>query len=189
MIIQTGMRTDIPAFYSEWLVNRIKESYVLVRNPYHPEQVTKYRLSPDVVDLIAFCTKNPAPMFSHMDIIKPYGQYWFVTITPYGKEIEPHVPDKETVIEDFKKLSDLVGVNSVGWRYDPILIDEKHTVSWHIEEFEKMAAQNIQIISLLPWKKNLNCCSVLLIFIKRWSVISLKQEKSRRVTGSFWEGN
>ena len=79
-------------------------------------------------------------MFSHMDIIKPYGQYWFVTITPYGKEIEPHVPDKETVIEDFKKLSDLVGVNSVGWRYDPILIDETHTVSWHIEEFEKMAA-------------------------------------------------
>lgn len=140
MIIQTGMRTDIPAFYSEWLVNRIKESYVLVRNPYHPEQVTRYRLSPDVVDLIAFCTKNPAPMFSHMDIIKPYGQYWFVTITPYGKEIEPHVPDKETVIEDFKKLSDLVGVNSVGWRYDPILIDETHTVSWHIEEFEKMAA-------------------------------------------------
>lgn len=140
MIIQTGMRTDIPAFYSEWLVNRIKESYVLVRNPYHPEQVTKYCLSPDVVDLIAFCTKNPAPMFSHMDIIKPYGQYWFVTITPYGKEIEPHVPDKETVIEDFKKLSDLVGVNSVGWRYDPILIDETHTVSWHIEEFEKMAA-------------------------------------------------
>ena len=68
MIIQTGMRTDIPAFYSEWLVNRIKESYVLVRNPYHPEQVTKYRLSPDVVDLIAFCTKNPAPMFSHKTI-------------------------------------------------------------------------------------------------------------------------
>ena len=50
MIIQTGMRTDIPAFYSEWLVNRIKEGYVLVRNPYNPVQVTKYRLSPEVVE-------------------------------------------------------------------------------------------------------------------------------------------
>ena len=57
MIIQTGMRTDIPAFYSEWLVNRIKEGYVLVRNPYNPVQVTKYRLFPEVVDLMAFCTK------------------------------------------------------------------------------------------------------------------------------------
>ena len=57
MIIQTGMRTDIPAFYSEWLVNRIKEGYVLVRNPYNPVQVTKYRLFPEVVDLMTFCTK------------------------------------------------------------------------------------------------------------------------------------
>ncbi len=44
MIINTGMRTDIPAFYSEWLLNRIREGYVLVRNPYNPSQVTKYSL-------------------------------------------------------------------------------------------------------------------------------------------------
>ena len=140
MIIQTGMRTDIPAFYSEWLVNRIKEGYVLVRNPYNPLQVTKYRLSPKVVDLMAFCTKNPEPMLKYMDILKPYGQYWFVTITPYGKDIEPNVPDKDKVLEDFKRLSDMVGVDSVGWRYDPILTDQIHTAQWHIAEFEKMAS-------------------------------------------------
>lgn len=139
MIIQTGMRTDIPAFYSEWLVNRIKEGYVLVRNPYNQSQVTKYSLSPDFVDLIAFCTKNPAPMLAHMDILRPYGQYWFVTITPYGRDVEPHVPAKEIVMEDFKKLSNLVGVDSVGWRYDPIFIDANHSVAWHIATFEKMA--------------------------------------------------
>lgn len=139
MIIQTGMRTDIPAFYSKWLLNRIKEGFVLVRNPYNPIQVTKYRLTPDVVDLIAFCTKNPAPMLPHMDALKAYGQYWFITITPYGKDIEPNVPDKEKVMEDFKKLSGIVGVDSMGWRYDPIFIDEKHSVKWHISEFEKMA--------------------------------------------------
>ena len=139
MIIQTGMRTDIPAFYSKWFLNRIKEGYVCVRNPYNPKQVTKYSLSPEVVDLIAFCTKNPAPMLPYMNVLKPYGQYWFITITPYGRNIEPNVPDKEKVMDDFKKLSDIVGVDSIGWRYDPILVDEKHSVEWHITEFEKMA--------------------------------------------------
>lgn len=139
MIIQTGMRTDIPAFYSKWFLNRIKEGYVLVRNPYNERQVTRYRLTPDVVDLIAFCTKDPAPMLPYMNVLKPYGQYWFVTITPYGRDIEPNVPDKEKVMADFKKLSDIVGVDSMGWRYDPILVDDKHSVEWHITEFEKMA--------------------------------------------------
>ena len=70
MIIQTGMRTDIPAFYSNWFLRRIKAGFVLVRNPYDESSVTKYSLSPKVVDVIAFCTKNPAPMLPHMDIIK-----------------------------------------------------------------------------------------------------------------------
>ncbi len=139
MIIQTGMRTDIPAFYSEWFINRIKEGFVLVRNPYHPIQVTRYSLSPDVVDLLVFCTKNPAPMLPRMDALKPYGQYWFMTITPYGREIEPNVPDKRKVMEAFRRLSDIVGVDSIGWRYDPIFVDEAHPAEWHIAEFEKMA--------------------------------------------------
>lgn len=139
MILQTGMRTDIPAFYSEWFINRIKEGYVLVRNPYNPSNVTKYRINPDVVDLIAFCTKNPSPMLAHMDILKPYGQYWFVTITPYGKEIEPNVPVKRQVIKAFKALSKTVGIDSIGWRYDPIFITEKYSPEFHLKAFEKMA--------------------------------------------------
>ncbi|MCQ2491818.1 MAG: DUF1848 domain-containing protein [Lachnospiraceae bacterium] len=139
MIIQTGMRTDIPAFYSTWFFNRIKEGFVLVRNPYNPEQVTRYQLTPDVVDLIAFCTKNPAPMLPYMDALKNFGQYWFVTITPYGRDIEPNVPAKEKVMEDFIHLSHIVGPDSMGWRYDPILINETYTVSRHIKDFECMA--------------------------------------------------
>ena len=138
MIIQTGMRTDIPAFYSEWFINRIKEGFVMVRNPYNPSQVTRYNLSPDVVDLIAFCSKNPSPMFPFMEYLKPYGQYWFVTITPYGKDIEPNVPDYQKVMEDFKRLSGIVGVDSIGWRYDPIIVDADHSVDWHIARFEEM---------------------------------------------------
>ena len=139
MIIQTGMRTDIPAFYSKWFLNRIKEGYVLVRNPYDFQSVTRYSLSPDVVDLFAFCTKNPAPMLPGMDALKDYGQYWFVTITPYGRDIELNVPDKEKVMEDFKRLSDIVGINSVGWRCDPILLTERYTLERHIDDFRHMA--------------------------------------------------
>ncbi len=139
MIINTGQRTDIPAFYSDWFANRLKEGFVCVRNPYNQNQVSRYRLSPDVVDVIGFCTKNPAPMFKYMDLLKDYGQYWYVTITPYGRDIEPNVPDKHKLIEDFKTLSDIVGVNSIGWRFDPIFISDRYTQEYHIHAFEQIA--------------------------------------------------
>lgn len=141
MIINTGCRTDIPAFYSKWLINRIREGYVLVRNPYNPNQVTRYNLSPDVVDCLAFCTKNPEPMLKYLDEIDKYKQYWFVTITPYGKVIEPNVPNKEKVIESFKKLSKHIGVDAIGWRYDPIFIGNNFDVNKHIYYFEKIAKE------------------------------------------------
>lgn len=140
MILQTGLRTDIPAFYSEWFANRLQAGFVMVRNPYNPQFVTRYAINPSVVDLISFCTKNPAPMLPRMDLLRPYGQYWFVTITPYGPEIEPHVPPKETVLQNFIMLSGIVGIDSVGWRYDPIFLSDHHTVTWHIQQFESMAA-------------------------------------------------
>ncbi len=141
MIINTGCRTDIPAFYAKWLMNRIREGYVLVRNPYNPNQVTKYNLSPEVVDCLAFCTKNPEPMLSYLDELDKYKQYWFVTITPYGKDIETNVPEKQKVIESFKKLSNHIGVDSIGWRYDPIFIGNGFDVSKHIECFENISRE------------------------------------------------
>ena len=139
MIINTGQRTDIPAFYSEWFANRLKAGFVLVRNPYNPISVTRYRLSPDVVDLIGFCTKNPAPMLPKMDLLRDYGQYWYVTITPYGKEIEPRVPDKREVLESFRQLSEIVGPERIGWRYDPVFISDAYPAERHIRAFEYMA--------------------------------------------------
>ena len=140
MIINTGQRTDIPAFYAEWFANRLREGFVCVRNPYNPSQVSRYRLDPTVVDVIGFCTKNPAPMFPYMDLLKDYGQYWFMTITPYGRDMEPNVPDKHRLLEDFKRLSDRVGVNAIGWRYDPILLSERYTTAYHLRAFETMAS-------------------------------------------------
>ncbi len=139
MIINTGSRTDIPAYYSEWFCNRIKEGYVLVRNPYYPQQVSKYRLSPDIVDILCFCTKNPAPMLNRLEELLAFPQFWFVTITPYGKDIEPNVPDKAKVIADFQRLSQIVGTHAIGWRYDPIFITEKYSLAFHLDSFLDMA--------------------------------------------------
>ena len=139
MIINTGQRTDIPAFYAEWFANRLKEGFVCVRNPYNPQQVTRYKLDPSVVDVIGFCTKNPAPMFTHMDLLKDFGQYWFVTITSYGRDIEPHVPDKHQLMDDFRKLSEIVGTNAIGWRYDPIFLSSRYTAEYHLRAFEQIA--------------------------------------------------
>ena len=130
VIINTGQRTDIPAFYAAWFANRLREGYVCVRNPYNPNQVSRYRLDPSVVDVIGFCTKNPAPMFPYMELLKNYGQYWFVTITPYGRDIEPNVPDKHGLLEYFKMLSEHVGVDGIGWRYDPIFLSQRYTVDY-----------------------------------------------------------
>ena len=139
MIIHTGSRTDIPACYSRWFYNRIREGTVMVRNPYYPQQVTKYRLSPDVVDCLIFCTKNPEPMISGLDQLNRYRQLWFVTITPYGKEIERNVPYKNRVMESFCRLSEAVGKRGVRWRYDPIFVTDKYSAAFHVEKFEEMA--------------------------------------------------
>ena len=141
MIINTGQRTDIPAFYSKWFINRIRQGYVLVRNPYYPSIVTRFKLNPEVVDVIGFCTKNPRPMFQYLDELKDYGQFWYISITAFDKDLEPNVPPIDQVIEDFIYLSKKIGSNAVGWRYTPIIINDKYTLDKHIETFEYIASR------------------------------------------------
>ena len=139
MILNTGSRTDIPAYYSDWFYNRIEAGYVLVRNPYYPSQITKYQLSPDVIDVMVFCTKNPSPMLDRLSLLSAFDTFWFVTITPYGTEIEPHVPPKEQVIASFRQLSATIGSSRISWRYDPVLITDTYSIAHHIEQFHRMA--------------------------------------------------
>lgn len=140
MILQTGNRTDIPAFYPKWLYNRIKEGFVYSRNPYFPKLVTSFRLDPDVIDLLAFCTKNPRPLFPYMDTLKKFNLFFFVSITPYGRDLEPNVPDKKQVIESFKKLSSMVGKKNINLRYDPIIVNRKYGLEYHLRAFESILA-------------------------------------------------
>lgn len=139
MILNTGSRTDIPAYYSDWFFNRIKAGYVLARNPYYPTQITRYLLDPEVIDIMVFCTKNPSPMLDRLSLLSAYDMFWCVTITPYGTDIEPYVPPKELVIRYFQKLSEQIGKGRISWRYDPIFVTDKYSVDYHIGQFHQMA--------------------------------------------------
>jgi Domain of unknown function (DUF1848) len=140
MIINIGNRTDIPAYYSEWFYRRLEEGSVCVRNPYVPELVTRYKLRPDLVDVFVFGTKNPAPMLPDLAKLNNFHQLWFISITPYGRDIEPGVPPYPEVIESAGKLSALLGKKAVVWRYDPVFIGRSYDLDFHIKSFEHMAS-------------------------------------------------
>lgn len=140
MIISASRRTDIPTYYSEWFFNRIKEGYVLVRNPMNAHQISRINLNPDVVDGIVFWTKNPIPMLKKLDLLKEYMYYFQFTLNAYGQDVETGVPSKnDMIIPAFQKLSDMIGPDRVVWRYDPVFLNEKYTVDYHLRYFEELA--------------------------------------------------
>jgi len=135
LILNVSGRTDIVAFYSDWFINRYKEGFVDVRNPFYNKQVSRIYFSN--VDLIVFCTKNPIPIIRYLDSIdKPI--IFHVTLTPYKMDVEPNVPPKGLVVAAIKKISSIIGSDNVYVRYDPIFINEKYSISYHIRAFDNM---------------------------------------------------
>lgn len=139
MIINVGGRTDIVNYYSEWLFKRFEQGFVYSRNPFYPNYVYKYTLNPDIVDCVIFCSKNYAPVLKDFHKISDkYNVFCHYTITAYGKDIEPNVPDIEESIRTLINLSQIVGKQRIAWRYDPILLTDFYTVKKHLETFEYM---------------------------------------------------
>lgn len=142
MIISASRRTDIPTYYSDWFFNRLKEKYVLVRNPMNIHQVGKINLSPDVVDGIVFWTKNPVPMLSRLTELDQYSYYFQFTLTAYDKDVEPNIPSKNgVIIPAFQSLSKTIGRERVIWRYDPIFFNDRYTMEYHCKYFRVLAAK------------------------------------------------
>ena len=159
MIISASRRTDIPAFYSEWFINRLREGFAMVRNPMNYHQISRISLSPEVVDCIVFWTKNPANMLNKLNMLKNYYYYFQFTLNSYDKEIEVHVPRKSEVIETFMQLSKKIGKERVIWRYDPIFLTEKIDAEYHYKYFDYLACKlkgytNKCVISFLDLYKN-----------------------------------
>ncbi len=142
MILSVSRRTDIPACYPDWLFERLKEGYVLVRNPHNPRQIGRINISPETVDGIVFWTKNPGPMMGRLGELEKYPYYFQFTLTAYGPELERNLPSKNRVlIPLFQQLSKEIGKERVVWRYDPIFFGGSYTPEYHSRYFEVLAAK------------------------------------------------
>lgn len=140
MILSISRRTDVPAFYTPWFMNRIKEGYVLARNPVLYNRVSRIELNPETVDFMVFWTKNPTPMIPYLKKIQEVSPFYFqFTLNSYGPEIEPRVGSLESRIEAFQEIVEEFGTERLVWRYDPIFLSDIYTKDWHIEQFRKTA--------------------------------------------------
>lgn len=145
MILSASRRTDIPAFYSEWFYNRLKEKFVYVRNPMNIHQVSKIPLTPENIDCIVFWTKDSEPIHKYLPMIDDMGyKYYFqFTITPYDKDMESDIRDKKAIIDTFTALSEKIGKEKVILRYDPIFTTDKgkYTLEFHTRAFERLCGK------------------------------------------------
>lgn len=172
MILSVSRRTDIPAFYSDWFFNRLREGYVLVKNPMNAKQISKVILTPETIDCIVFWTKDPTPMIHRLDEIKNYPYYFQFTLNSYDLSLELNVPKKKHLIDAFIALSNKIGKERVIWRYDPILLTDSFDKEYHFKWFEYLASRlsdytNKCVISFLDLyrktKRNLKAIPLLSI--------------------------
>ena len=138
MILSVSRRTDIPAFFSKWFMNRIKAGYCTVVNPFNKNQVSYISLKPEDVDVIVFWTKNPKAMLPELKELSERGYrfYFQYTVTGYDSWLEPNLPTWQKSCETFREIS----MNCpVVWRYDPIIISNQTGIDYHRENFQKIA--------------------------------------------------
>lgn len=160
MIISASRRTDIPAFYAEWFINRVKAGWCAVPNPFNPKQVRRVSLLPEDVDLAVFWTRNAAPLLQHLPYLDDLGipYYFQYTLLDYPRTIEERMPPTARLLDTFKKLAETIGSEKVIWRYDPIIISSELTPEWHLDKFNALAGKlsgctNRVVVSLVDYYK------------------------------------
>ena len=143
MIISVSRRTDIPAFYAEWFMNRVNAGYCAVPNPFNRNQVSYISLKPDEVEAIVFWTRNSGPLASRLPELDEKGlDYYFqFTLVNNPKEIDPHSPSLEKALGIFQQLADQIGKERVVWRYDPIFLSNITDFQYHIDQYCQIAEQ------------------------------------------------
>ena len=142
MILSIDFRTDIPAFYSEWLINRFNEGFVMFRNPASPNMVHKIILDNKHIEGIMWCSKDYLPILHDLkNITDKFPSIFHYTITGYGKDIEPGVPNLEQSIYTFKELSQRYGKEKVIWRFDPIFYCKDFGEEQTLERFENICKE------------------------------------------------
>jgi hypothetical protein len=142
MIISASRRTDIPAFYAKWFLNRVRAGFCHWVNPFGG-QVYRVSLRPEDCLAFVFWTRNPKPLLNHLDFLRREGYlfYFHFTINGYPEALESHCPSVRRSITTFRQLADATSPELTFWRYDPILLSEITPESYHLERFEFLCEQ------------------------------------------------
>jgi hypothetical protein len=163
MIISASRRTDIPAFYVKWFMNRIRAGYCTVPNPFNPKQIARVSLKPEDVDVIVFWTRNPSPLIPNLDELDSTGYRYYFQYTLLGnpRPIETNTPSLDAAIRAFRQLSDRIGAAKVVWRYDPIVFSSITDVEFHIHTYTRIATAlhgytKRSVISILDFYRKMN---------------------------------
>ena len=143
MIISASRRTDIPAFYAAWFMNRVRAGFCTVPNPFNRNQVSRISLAPHDVDVIVFWTRNPRPLLASLDELdaRGYRYYFQYTILDNPRQLDARTPPVEAAIETFRTLSARIGSERVIWRYDPIVLSSLTDAEFHQKRYAWIAAQ------------------------------------------------
>jgi hypothetical protein len=125
-VVSASRRTDIPAGYAEWFLNRVRAGFARVPNPFNPRQVTTISLRPDEVACLVFWTRDPRPLLPYLDELDERGfrSYFQVTITGLPQLLEPGVPTEAAAVGAIRELAGRLGPRRVIWRYDPLLLSD-----------------------------------------------------------------
>ena len=158
MILSVSRRSDIPAFYGNWFLDRLKKGTVVVANPFNPNTRRNISLKKEDVEAFVFWTRNPFPFFPCLDFIDKLGipYYFLITLNDYPAYLEPMTPDRETAVSAVKKLYDRIGKGRIIWRYDPIILSSDTPIGFHKRNFSLIARLVSRfsfrvIISFLDW--------------------------------------
>ena len=141
LIVSASRATDIPAFYSTWFFNRLDKGYVRWRNPYNGKD--SY-VSFDNTKFIVFWSKNPAQLLQFLPILKQKGIGCYVQYTLndyYAEGLEPNVPPLHRRIETFKRLVDELGLGSVVWRFDPLILTDRISAEDLVHKISNIAGE------------------------------------------------
>lgn len=140
MIVSASYRTDIPAFYGEWFMNRLRAGYCMTVNPYGG-QVSRVDLTRDGVEGFVFWTRNVGPFMVRLAEVRRMGFPFVVsyTITGYPRELESSVVDPGRSVDLIKRLRDAYGPKAAVWRYDTIVFSSLTPADFHRRNFERLA--------------------------------------------------
>jgi hypothetical protein len=140
MIISASYKTDIPAFYGEWFINRLRAGYCMMLNPYN-RRAYRVDLTPEAADGFVFWTKNLGPFLSVLEEVHQRGYPFVVqyTITGYPRALESSVIDAQRAVEYFRQVAATYGPRVAVWRYDTIVFSSITPLDFHLRNFEHLA--------------------------------------------------